>query len=163
MIERFYWFLGGVVLTLFAVLWVNWHKEPTLPGKLAPELKDKATVTQERKVVVYAKTANKPLGVDSSLDVLTAVNTKGGTAIATLNPAGEATIHLRVDPKPWVARNHTYRAELLYGLMDEDLTTRVGFTWNFLQIKALQVGVNVQSNLSQDRRGFVGLSLSADW
>lgn len=161
--DRLYCFLGGVVVALFAVYWVN-SSEPAKVGQIAPILTGKEKVVQDcRKVVIYAKNVNKPLGVDPSLDVLTAVKTKEGTAIASLNQSGEATIHLRVDPKPWLARKDEYKAELMYGIMDGKTVPRVGFTWNLIQIKSLNLGFTAQSNLDTEKRDFVGASISLNW
>lgn len=152
----------GLLLSAGYVYWKSKQVPKSVVGEVTAEIKESTATPEVRTVYVY-KTINKPPGTPTTTEVLTAVKTETGTATALLDESGRASIVLQTDLIPWLAFKQNHQATIIYGRMDSEMVTRVGYKWRFLQVKRLELGLAAEANIAGDSRSLVGIELSYRW
>lgn len=143
----------------------------------APEIAREETVPQQVDVPVqvHKPAAKKKLKLPAEIQqaptkhvvasTLTANDERQHTVTTVLDTGtGQFTTFDRVEPRPWIAPRASTEVGVFYGLSGGERAVLVNARREFLQIKALRVGVTADAVLSGGTAdAFVGVGAWARW
>lgn len=176
--------IGNVVLLAALGVGMYFYFKPQpapvgvhLPAKVAPEIARVATEPVELKqpLKVYKKAAKAKLKLpdyiqkDEAQHVVAASKTANDErrhTVTTLvdSNTGEVTTLDRVDPLPWLAVNTKSEVGIFYGVKRGAQAIRIQGQQEFLQIKAVHVGVIASADVMPSGVDtFVGVGAWARW
>jgi hypothetical protein len=182
------WVAGIGVLALIGAAGVSGYRFLTKPpvdttvaveAPVAPTIaKVKKRIIKPKQVVVYAPEAKAKLKLPPAVLANTEAQVIGATTVAPSErrvtvtsvldaTTGETTTYTKPEPYPLLAVESRGEARFSYGYKltrDSPVPTPVGrlsLTQDFVQIKALHIGVTAA--LDTDRSAFIGLGLAYRW
>jgi hypothetical protein len=173
--------LGGLLSLAVGLTWIYFKPEPMPTGvhEIATPAPEVAKVPTEwidlPPIEFYQPEAKKKLRLPDSVQKDTHAHVIASTktanderqhTITTLvdDQTGEATTYDRVDPLPWLAVNTKSQVGAFYGIKNGQQTIRIQGEQEFLQIKALHVGVMVSADVQAGNVDtFAGVGLWARW
>lgn len=170
---------GVIVLTIAAVVYFSFKINPAPPGIHLPATPAKEVAKEEtvpvqvaEPVQVYRPAAKAKLKLpehvqaDTEQHVVasskTANDERQHTITTTLDTStGVFATYDRAEPLPWVAVNTKTQVGLFYGLKGGDPVMRLQAQQEFLQVKAVHLGV--VGTIDSDSTYFVGAGAWARW
>lgn len=170
-------FLAGLALAaLIAGAWY-WrgitHDDPSVPAKVAPELRDAPTAKVKTDVQVFPGAKVKlsladGLKNDPAKHVIGAtkldIDDRPRTVTAVIDEAtGKTDLYVRADPLPWLAREQRGSIQLAYGYREygDEPGFRLNAQYDLLQIKALHLGVI--GSFDDNGSWFAGVGVAYRW
>lgn len=182
------WAAGTCLLGLATIAAISayqwWNKPPVdttvaVIAKPAPVIaKAKKKVVKPKQVIVYADEAKAKLKLPPSVLANAEQQVTGATVVSPSERrvtvtsvldtrTGETTTYTKPEPYPWLAveSRGEARFDVGYKITREALVPmpvgRLTVTHNFLQVKALHLGVNAA--VDSDGTAFVGVGLAFRW
>lgn len=170
-------FLAGLVCAalLDAAVHLYRHAYPgaAVVAKAAPEVQRQRTESVAvSRVRAFPQAVKHTLGLPSAVQAAPTAHVIAATkAQGTMHPqtvtavldtqTGQTSLYVRTDPLPWFAFENHGSVSLSRGIKNGAFAYRLGFREDFLQMKALHVGL--VGNVDSDAHWYAGVGIAWRW